>query len=210
MGGPNEAPEAPIDPKTGEPVGIDKGFGYNVGQAAWGEGEAKAKIEEKGRWRDLVPWGPEKYGRPETLPSDEPKARIAPQSVSGDVAALRQVFKKAVGSDSTFIEDPKGEPVNANEALPDEIAKRAIGQPGIEAYFPFIRELIEAPYEVWVNFAKNDLSGRVALFRRYVKAIRLGEETMNLWAEVRDGFLVNFKAGEQLESVRKGRLIYGR
>jgi uncharacterized protein with gpF-like domain len=27
------APESPIDPKTGEPVGIDKGFGYNVGKA---------------------------------------------------------------------------------------------------------------------------------------------------------------------------------
>jgi len=27
------APPSPIDPKTGEPVGIDKGFGYNVGAA---------------------------------------------------------------------------------------------------------------------------------------------------------------------------------
>ena len=29
-----EAPPSPIDQKTGEPVGIDKGWGYNVGQAA--------------------------------------------------------------------------------------------------------------------------------------------------------------------------------
>lgn len=28
-----QAPPSPIDPKTGEPVGIDKGFGYNVGAA---------------------------------------------------------------------------------------------------------------------------------------------------------------------------------
>ena len=28
-----EAPPSPIDPKTGEPVGIDKGWGYNVGKA---------------------------------------------------------------------------------------------------------------------------------------------------------------------------------
>ena len=31
--GRGEAPLSPIDPKTGEPVGIDKGFGYNVGKA---------------------------------------------------------------------------------------------------------------------------------------------------------------------------------
>jgi uncharacterized protein with gpF-like domain len=28
-----QAPPSPIDPKTGEPVGVDKGFGYNVGAA---------------------------------------------------------------------------------------------------------------------------------------------------------------------------------
>ena len=33
-----EAPPSPIDPKTGEPVGIDKGWGYNVGKAASEEG----------------------------------------------------------------------------------------------------------------------------------------------------------------------------
>lgn len=33
VGGKGEAPKSEIDPKTGEPVGIDKGFGYNVGQA---------------------------------------------------------------------------------------------------------------------------------------------------------------------------------
>ncbi len=29
-----QAPPSPLDPKTGEPVGIDKGWGYNVGKAA--------------------------------------------------------------------------------------------------------------------------------------------------------------------------------
>jgi len=30
--GPDQAPESPIDPKTGAPVGIDKGWDYNVGE----------------------------------------------------------------------------------------------------------------------------------------------------------------------------------
>jgi hypothetical protein len=33
QGGKGEAPDSPIDPKTGEPAGIDRGFGYNVGDA---------------------------------------------------------------------------------------------------------------------------------------------------------------------------------
>ncbi|HSW38572.1 MAG TPA: phage minor head protein [Acidobacteriota bacterium] len=36
--GKGTAPPSPIDPKTGEPVGIDKGWGYNVGEAAKDEG----------------------------------------------------------------------------------------------------------------------------------------------------------------------------
>lgn len=33
-GSKGQAPPSPIDPKTGEPVGIDEGWGYNVGEAA--------------------------------------------------------------------------------------------------------------------------------------------------------------------------------
>ncbi len=36
--GKGSAPESPIDPKTGEPKGIDKGWGYNVGEAGQAEG----------------------------------------------------------------------------------------------------------------------------------------------------------------------------
>lgn len=32
--GKGESPPSPIDPKTGEPIGIDKGWGYNVGKAS--------------------------------------------------------------------------------------------------------------------------------------------------------------------------------
>jgi len=41
-GGQGEAPPSPIDPKTGEPIGIDKGWGYNVGTAT----QAKYSILE--------------------------------------------------------------------------------------------------------------------------------------------------------------------
>jgi hypothetical protein len=35
--GPDQAPDSPIDPETGAPVGIDKGWDYNVGAAYLGQ-----------------------------------------------------------------------------------------------------------------------------------------------------------------------------
>ncbi len=209
-----KAPYSPIDPATGEPIGIDKGWGYNVGKAAWGEGPAKVLMEEKGKWRDLVPWGPEKYGRPEKIPVDMPKASPEPKVKPGDVVALREAFKKAVGGDSVFITDPAGEQVNVNQAIPDHIAESE-SRWGREAYFPFIRELIEDPYEIWINFAQNELSARVALRKKYVKAIRLdSNKILGLWAETQDGFWIggDFFRGKMTGAgnLRKGRMIYGR
>ena len=210
-----KAPPSPIDPKTGEPAGIDKGWGYHIGQAAWGENRTKLLLEEKGKWKDLVPWGPEKYGRPERIAVDATKAAIGPTVKPGDAAALREVFRRAVGGDSVFLSDPKGDIVNVNHAIADHIAESPSRWDEREAYFPFIRELIEDPYEIWINCAQNEISGRVALRKRYVKMVDLGKErTLGLWAEMQDGFWVagDFFRGARtgLKNLRKGRLIYGR
>ena len=42
---------------------------------------------------------------------------------------------------------------------------------GQERYFPFIPEPIEDLAEVWVGFAENAATGRVAVRRRYMRAI---------------------------------------
>jgi hypothetical protein len=211
-----EAPPSPIDPKTGEPVGIDKGWGYNVGKAAWGEGETKLLQEEKGKWRDLVSWGPEKYGRPERIAVDMPKASPGPTVKPGDMAALREVFRKAVGGDSVFLEDPKGETVNVNQAIVEHVAEPQKRWDGREAYFPLIPELIEDPYEIWINFAQNELSGRVALRRNYIKGVRLGKKShVAMSAQIENGLVTGLNVQAAAEDSipsrsRKGRLIYAR
>jgi hypothetical protein len=212
---PDEAPASPIDARTGAPVGIDKGWGYNPGKAAWGESETKALQEEKGKWKDLVPWGPEKYGRPERIAVDPAKASFGSMVERGDIGNLREVFRKAIGSDSEFFKDPNGELVNVNQAIVDHIAGSAARWDGREAYFPLIRELIEDPYEIWINFAQNEVSGRVALRRKYVKMVKLGKDrVLGLYAETQDGFWVAgdlFRGGATgAKNLRKGRLIYGR
>jgi hypothetical protein len=211
---PDQAPPSPIDPKTGDPVGIDKGWGYSVGKAAWGENETKLILEEKGKWKDLVPWGPEKFGRPEKIPADVTKTQLGPRVKPGDVAALREAFKKAVGGDSVTMQDPTGEYVNVNQAITSHIAGSASRWDGREEYFPFIRELIEDPYEIWINFAQNEISGRVAVRKKFVKAVRLSKDrVLGLYAETQDGFWIggDFFRGKLTGAgnLRKGRMIYG-
>ena len=179
-----KAPSSPIDGATGEPVGIDRGWGYNVGKAAWGEGETRLIGEEKGKWRDLVPWGVSKYGRPEKMPTEAFVARPVPKPEPGGIAVLS---------------DPRGELVNA-------VGAQDFGKEFSESF----SDLIEDPYEIWINFVENDLSGRVALRRRYVKSVRRAKGAFfDLWAEIQDGCLV---AGHitGAERLRKGKLIYGR
>ena len=60
---------------------------------------------------------------------------------------------------------------------------------GREQYFTLIPELITDPYEIWVTFARSELSGRVALRRKYVKAIKIkGGRSVGLVAETQGGY----------------------
>jgi len=185
------APPSPIDPKTGTPVGIDKGWDYNAGEAAWGENHQKRLLEDRGPWRDLYQWGPEKYVRPERIAVDRAVARFASPVKKGDREALRRSLRRAVGGDEAIFYDPQKQPVRVPQAITAHMLEKKSRLDGREAYFPFLKELIEDPYEIWVNFARSDISGRVAVRRRYMKAVRLEkDQVIGLYAEMREGYWV--------------------
>lgn len=198
------------------PQGIDPGWDYNVGQAAWGRREALRLMEDQGPWTDIVPFGPSKYDRPEKMAVDTPEASLAPPVTDGNVDLLRQTLRDAIGGDEATFTDPTGTDVTVTQALVDHILQ-APGKrwDGRETYFPFLRELTEDPYEIWINFARSETSGRVALRRKYVKAVRLDKNrVLGLYAELQDGQWVTgdlFRGkGTAAGNLRKGRLIYGR
>lgn len=213
---PDQAPETAIDPKTGAPEGIGKGWDYNVGEAAWGRNEAARRMEDQGPWRELHPWGPAEHNRPAKLSPDKPRAALGHPAAKGDEAGLRQALRSAIGGEAADIADPTGTPIRVTQALVDHILEKPDSRwDGRDAYFPLIRELIEDPQEIWINFAQNTVSGRVAVRRKYVKAIRLkGNKVLGLYAESENGHWISgdmFRGGlTGAGNLRKGRLVYGR
>lgn len=219
--GPDTAPDngtyAWVDKKTGVehtiPNGIDPGFDYNIGEAAWGRNQQKRLMEDQGPWKSLDPWGPQAYGRPEKIPVDAPKAK--PFQPEKTEAGLREALRRSVGGDEVFITDPAGGQVLVTQAIPDHIMEDPKRRDGREDYFPFIRELIEDPYEIWISFAQSEVSGRVAVRRKYVKLVQIDKtRLLGLYAEVQDGMWVSgdfFRGGVTgAKNLRLGRMLYGR
>jgi hypothetical protein len=213
---PDQAPQSPIDPKTGAPEGVGKGWDYNVGEAAWGRNDAARLMEDQGPWNDLHPWGPKMNGRPAQLSTDRAVAKLGHPVTKGDEAGLRRALRQAIGGEAVDIADPTGTPVRVTQALVDHIlAKPDSRWDGRDAYFPLIRELIEDPQEIWINFAQSQVSGRVALRRKYVKLVSLDRDrVLGLYAEIENGQWVSgdmFRGSVSgLKNLRKGRLVYGR
>lgn len=199
-----KAPPSPIDPKTGEPVGIDKGWGYNVGEAAFG----KSWVQESGEFRELGPWRKEQYpSLPQKLTGETPPVELGPR-ISGDKDALRAAVPEGI------YRDKLGDYVNVTEVLADHI----LGTPdlrwdGREQYFPLIPDIIENPQEVWVGFIQYTDSGRVALRKRYVKAYDVGKgRIVGVLADTVKGQMTAFDMLRSKDMtggrLRSGRLVY--
>ena len=198
------------------PKGIDPGWAYNVGEAAWGQPIAERVLAEQagGRWRDIGPArGALSAGRPETVPADAAVAALGARAENaGDALGL---LRTAIGGDSAVFRDPSGGAVLIDKAIVDHLAESTKRLDGREQYFPMIREVIEDPYEVWVAFAQNELTGKVSVRRRYVKMIRTDRDrVVAVIANAADGVWTGFdifRGGRTaLNNLRRGHLVWGR
>lgn len=218
-----EAPEIKYydwkDPTTGKihqvPQGIQPGWDYNPGEAAWGKSEALRLMDDQGKWTDLNPKFPKDYDLPDSIPVDAPMAAIGPKAeTEKDLrAALISVLQ---GETSKAFLDPAGGVTLVTDAIVDHILEDPENRwNGREMYFPFIPELIESPAEIWIGFARSDISGRVSIRKKYVKMVDLGRnKILGLWAEVEKGYWVSngFFTGKKtgMNNLRKGRRLWKR
>lgn len=213
---PVEMEDRPVRTPAGDvtvrtPAGIDTGFGYNVGEAAWGRGAQRVALEKHGKWTALDAPGPQPPLDP--LVAVKPGVGAGKVVAKGDEAALRRALRDALGGDSAVLTDPTGARILLGQAIADHILEADKRWDGREAFFPLLPELVESPSEIWVGFARSEESGRVAMRRRYVKLLDLGKaQTIALVADADGGMwsgMTFFRGGvSALNKLRTGVRVH--
>ncbi len=205
------------NPGTGEimtiPKGVDPGWAYNVGKAAWGYNEAQRLLEDPGPFKDIDPRGPYAYKLPEKLVPVEPEAKMGARAHTEE--GVRQAMKDAIGGDEAAFNDPTGEQVLVNQALVDHMMETPSRSDGREAFFPFIKQAVEKPSEIWVSFAESEATGKVVIRKKYVTALAIGKgKAVGMVVESQKGIwrALTFYPGDLkgLNSMRRGRLLWKR
>jgi len=210
-------PDGPVTVKV--PEGIDPGFAFNPGEGAFGRGANLDAIEKHGGFVDLQAPSSSRTtaGNLDAVTTQTQPARLPPilPDAKPDEKAWRDLLHRSIGGEEAIFTDPVGQRVSITDAVVDHLlASGRTEDMGRAAYWPYMRELIEAPQEIWVGFAKDKVTGRVALRRRYVKLIQLGKDrVVALVVDEQAGYwqaLTFFtgRPGTQLDNLRKGVLAY--
>jgi len=193
------------------PKGIDPGWGYNVGEAAWGRNLSQQsmdawKAQGAKAWQSLTPQGWAEAGRIERLPI-HPGHKLGSRLTETEAVkeALKQQLK---GNEKVF--KPGGLPVLVNaETLGDHIDHNR------SEYLPLLNDLLTNPYEVWVGFDRHKGTGKVVLRSRIIKGYDLGKGKMLLMvANAQRGMLEGWTflpTGDRkyINRQRRGILIHG-
>lgn len=202
-------------PRTAEvPEGIDPGWAYNVGEAAWGRQSALKIIGDhgNGKWRDVPGTkGPADFGLG-AVPTQQTSATMLPRA--RDRAGLRDNMREGIGGDDRVLVDPRGERILVGSAIVDHIMEAPASRlDGREQFFGVIPELVERPQEIWVAFTRHEKTGQYAIRRRYVKVVAIdktrvmglvGETVKGAWV----GLTVFRGSRSALKSLRKGLPVY--
>lgn len=222
---PDEAPDdgtyESTNKRTGEvftvPNGLDPGWSYNVGEAAWGrtlsEQTMKEWREAKGdAWERLTPGDWETHGRPRDIALDKAKGKlIAP---AANVQTFGQAIRRVIGGEERVYTVGKGDwelPVLVNA----ETLSRHVDL-ARSPYVPLLPELLEDPYEVWLSFERHKGTGKVGLKARILKAVEIGGRRLLLVANAGEkGMLeawtfIDAKDAKYINRQREGKLIFAR
>lgn len=200
------------------PDGIDSGFGYNPGEAAYGKKLAD-DVMEKWRasgadaWEQLTPGDRKVYGLPRELPEDALPARSVSADAGKSTENLAAEIQYVIGGKEKVFDLPSGATITVNAAaLADHL-------PLDRAWLaPYLPEMLTDPAEIWMTFERHKGTGRVELRTRLVKVVSLaGEKSRGylVTAQVVAGRLeawtvVPTRNIGYLEQQRRGRLMYRR
>jgi len=189
------------------PRGIDPGWDYNVGKAGFG-GYIPPRLVK------MIPLVSPIMSKvtPEELPA-VPTMTVPLPKPPADEEALRQMLRDVLGGETASFADPLGAILQVGQRVADHLLEKLEENRARAIYFPFIREVIERPQEIWVGFATNSVTGRVEMRRRYVRYVVLRKgKLLGLVSDVRGRELValTFFVGSKPrdDRMRGGLLLY--
>ncbi|MDR1946606.1 MAG: minor capsid protein [Desulfovibrio sp.] len=206
-----KGPDGPVPVET--VPGIDPGWAYNPGKAAYGiryTDADKAAMEADGSWKNrkvLTPGTYKDYGLPEELPVRAAGTKLA--AVADGPGDAQRIMQNILGGPEKIITGPDGMGVLVSAAV------LAGHHPERSPFYPFLQELIEDPEEIWMSLDEHIVTGRVELRKRYVKLLRVGEKSqaMYLVGQVVKGqfvawTMVTSSNPSGLNRQRVGKLLY--
>lgn len=209
------------NPDTGEvktiPKGVDPGFNYPTGKAAWGQKLSEDamnawKAQGEKAWERLTPGDYKTEEMPDKIPIDKSEAVMGKKVSKKE--DLRIEIVKVIGADEKAFSFQGGDfrydiLVNA-KTLAEHI------DPARSEYLPFLPETMTDPYEVWLSFERHKGTGKVVLRQRIIKAIETGKKQgMLVVTNAVNGIMeawtiVPVEDLEYLNKQRVGKLIWKR
>ncbi|MBI3677385.1 MAG: hypothetical protein HY243_12300 [Proteobacteria bacterium] len=207
------------NPSTGQthqvPVGIDPGFDYNPGMASGVSTAAMRSLEKSAGWTQLPGLTPAYYNRPAEVPADAPQAQLGPKA--HNAASLMAAFTAAIGAkEFAQFTGPDGVPVVLSAAIVQHMTEEPNRFDGREQFFPFLKEVVENPFEIWASAAVNNATGKVGFRKRYVKMLEGDKKgvAVGLVADSVDNSWVALTVirGKEtaFKNLRTGNLLWGR
>ena len=195
--GPDTAPATP------DALNIPPEWQYNPGQTAWGRPHVDAALRKAGEAKlSAVAGQPyQQWARPDDLPIDKPVA--APLAQADQLRAAWQVTH----GEQALLRDARGEELLVSQVA----AERAISAGSNDAaLLPLLREVVEQPVEVWMNWAV-DTNGRYVMRKVYLKRIALPDGlSVILVAEALGAVWVALSGVEDAQDFRQGLLLWSR
>lgn len=192
-----------------------EGFGRLPDPDEWGNDMAVGAVTSarSGTWSPAGAWkSAADYGRPETVPAVPMPVQLLPTIAEDGREAFEAALVAAWGGPVVALQDPTG----AGVVLSKDYLLRHLADDRRERFFGQIPDVIERPYEVWLQPQQSERTGRVVLRKAYIKLYREGEKTKPVLVVVEqhrgavwDVYTMTLNRPGQLRNKRRGYLLWG-
>ena len=209
-----------VNKKTGRvlqvPAGIDPGWDYNPGRAAWGEKQSQQAVESWAasgdkKWKNMSSGNWQTHKLAEMLKPQPTKAALG-EAYTETAHAVPGVEKILGGEEQIFSFAAQG--IRSDVLVNAKSLVESIDDlPGVSPYLPLLREVLEDPQEIWVSFAEHLESGKVSLRQRLVKSVQVADDdVVEMVVQAEGGLLQSLTVTLAQGSVkaRMGRLLYSK